>query len=1034
MLTYQDDNPITLDMSMIDDYLEDQLKYEKKFNKKTVVLYEVGSFFEMYGIDNQDEKIGDVKNIAELLNIACTRKNKNILENNRKNPLMAGVNTPVVDKYLKILLQNNYTVVIVNQFDTMLGCKKERRVTEILSPGTYIEGIQSQDSNNVMSIHIESEKCYYTKTAILCIGLSVIDLTTGKSTIYEVYDKKEDKTYALDEAYRFYISHCPREVIIDNSKCNLSKEEIVSRFELSGKLYHFRDSGNGELYKIGYQNEFLSKVYQPEGLLTALEFLELEKRPYIVISLILLLNYVHEHNETLINNLEKPEIWSQQKYLKLDTNAIYQLNVIGDNSSVVSNGKTKYQSLFDVLNKTSTAVGRRLLKERLLNPVLDYEELERRYSYIEDMNDMDIIKDSEKYLRQVVDFERYHRKISLRKLNPYEFHSLHFAYLAISPLVEIVKTKENLGKMVDSDVLVDELNAYVGEYSGIFDLDEIGKYNIDSITNSFFKVGVYPEIDKIQEKLGEYQESFHIISKKLNNVILKYDKKSNIKLEHNDRDGYYLALTNKRCGILKKHFPQTIKVGDKVINGKEFTFTATKTSITKISCGLFKELSRKMIVYKEKLRILAMDKYLDTLENLHKKYEKCLIVMTDFIAKIDVIKSLSKSAIMYGYVKPRIVKKNKSYMKCRELRHPIIEQLHTDDKYIPNDVDLGDKVNGNLIYGLNGVGKTSYGKSIGLCCIMAQIGSYVPAEDMEYSPYRTILTRILGNDNMFKKQSSFVVEMLELRSILRRADENSLVIGDEICKGTEFQSGEALVASAIMKLSKSDVNFILATHMHSLSQMDEISSLENVKLKHMRVLFEGNKIVYDRRLVDGSGETIYGIEVASKIINDDDFIKIAYQIRNQRMGKNQEILSTKKSVYNSDVYVSECAICKKNVDLDVHHINFQCTADKNNMIQHFHKNEKHNLVVLCKEHHNEVHQGGLKINGYKMTGDGKILDYEVIVKKNSGKKKYTEEQIEIIKEMKNIAKMTQKKAVIQLKKDGINISVSTISKIWNGTY
>lgn len=989
-------------MSMIDDYFESQIKYEKKYGRKTIVLYEMGDFYQMYGIDNKKEKVGNIEEVTNLINITLTRSNKRISENSRKNPLMAGFNKIVLDKYIQKFLEYGYTVVLFNQFDRMGYSKKERRMTDVISPGTYIDET-NKDSNNILSIYLESNKCFYSGKMLLSIGLSIIDITIGKSVIYEVHDSKEDDNNALDETCRFFIYYSPKEVIINVGKCHLTEKQIVKKFNLSKKLYYFKEVEKTYL-KINYQNEFFKRVFNINSPLSSLEYLDFETKLFASVSLLTLLNYVNEHNETLIKNLDKPLVWNQTKYLKMDNNSILQLDITGSNS------------LFNILNKTSTAIGKRLLKNRLLNPILDKEELEKRYSHLEGIEMKEIML-YEKHLRKIVDLERYHRKICLNRLHPFEFMSLHYSYKSVMQLIKINKM---------DIVCKNRLKDFMSEYTTIFNLD-IAKYKLGDITGSIFKKGIYEDIDKLQDKIEVFQHLFEELIKRLSKFVDK--EKIMLKLEHNYRDGYYLTITNVRCIVLKQKMEKQIKIGDMIIETKDFKYSRQK-NITKITSPFFKDISKGLVILTDEMKCVAREKYITVLTELYKKYEKDLCIITNFISEIDVIKSLAKVAIQNGYVRPVINISEKSYMKCRKLRHPIIEKIHDDVKYVPNDVDLGGEVNGNLIYGLNGIGKTSYGKSIALCCIMAQMGSFVPAEYMEFSPFHNILTRILGNDNMSKKQSSFVVEMLELRSILKRSDCNSLVIGDEICKGTEYQSGEALVASTIMRLSQQLTNFVFATHMHSLSQMDEITRLQNVKLMHMKVIFEGNNIIYDRVLCDGSGETIYGIEVASKILDDDILIKQAYGIRNKRMAK-KDILTMKVSSYNVDLFVDECKICKETDNLDVHHINFQCNADKNGMIEHFHKHEKHNLVVLCKKHHKMVHSNSIIINGYKQDINGEILDYSFV--KTKSKKKYSEEQISKIKEV--CSNVSNKMATMILKNEhDINISVTTLRKIVNGLY
>jgi DNA mismatch repair protein MutS len=264
---------------------------------------------------------------------------------------------------------------------------------------------------------------------------------------------------------------------------------------------------------------------------------------------------------------------------------------------------------------------------------------------------------------------------------------------------------------------------------------------------------------------------------------------------------------------------------------------------------------------------------------------------------------------------------------------------------------------------------------------------YVACAEFEYVPYKNILTRISGDDNISRGHSSFVVEMTELRTILSRATENSLVLGDEICHGTEQTSALAIVASGIISLSQKACSFMFATHLHRLSEMTEITSLSNVFMTHLKVVFDEKRdcLVYDRTLAAGSGPAIYGCEVMRYVIQEQpEFVQRAMDLRKKLLDIPDVVLETRKSSYNKRVIVDSCAVCGKRAD-DVHHIDMQCTADSDGNIERgnskFHKHHAGNLVSLCKKCHINTHHWidgtRIHIHGYKMTSAGKVLDYEI---------------------------------------------------------
>jgi len=313
------------------------------------------------------------------------------------------------------------------------------------------------------------------------------------------------------------------------------------------------------------------------------------------------------------------------------------------------------------------------------------------------------------------------------------------------------------------------------------------------------------------------------------------------------------------------------------------------------------------------------------------------------------------------------------------LRHCLIEQFQTNELYISNDVTLGDgKTDGILLYGTNAVGKTTIIRALGSAIIMAQSGLYVPCSGFNFKPYKNIFTRIIGNDNIFKGLSTFEVEMSELRTILRQMDENSLVLGDELCSGTETISAISIFVAGIQKLHKSKSSFIFATHLHEIVNYEEIIVLDSVKLNHMEVVFnkELDVLIYDRKLKDGPGNSLYGLEVCKSLSLPQEFLEEAYKIREKYHPNAQSMLSMKSSQYNSKKLVSLCEKCLKETGTEVHHLQHQKDADDNGMIVSkdmvFHKNVLANLMTLCEACHNEIHKKNVKHKRVKTSKGIKI--------------------------------------------------------------
>lgn len=316
------------------------------------------------------------------------------------------------------------------------------------------------------------------------------------------------------------------------------------------------------------------------------------------------------------------------------------------------------------------------------------------------------------------------------------------------------------------------------------------------------------------------------------------------------------------------------------------------------------------------------------------------------------------------------------------LRHPLIERLQHKCRYVPNDIEMQES--GMLLYGLNASGKSSLMKALGLAVIMAQCGMYVACTSMNLNaPFEHVFCRISKGDDIYNGQSTFMVEMSELRTILQRANKMSLVLGDELCAGTEHISAISIVAAGIRALIQKQSTFVFTTHLHELVQYIEYTP-KQLAIYHLDVYFDRSMdaLVFNRLLKPGQGSKIYGLEVCQSLDLDKDFIQDAFDIRN----KITTTTGIKKSRYNSKVFVSDtCYMChNKTHALEVHHIVEQKFADKHGLIRErgcervrgvFHKNAKHNLVSICEACHKNVHHGNLQIDGFVDTSKGTRLKF-----------------------------------------------------------
>jgi DNA mismatch repair protein MutS len=921
---------------IIDDYLNYQDVYRNKYGENTIILMQVGSFFELYSIN---DNCPFMNKIGDICNIQISRKNKTIKEVSKNNPLMAGFPLYVLNKFIQILLQNNFTIVVIEQVSQPPN--PERKITEIISPSTNIN-ITNKKSNYIMVYYFE------IINNLLVVGISGVDLTTGKTFIYENGATKIDPQMTLDESYRLLSTYNPTEILLLSSSdvSDEYKKQILNVINGNCLIHKKWDKYeyNDYMKKIEYQNKILEKAYLNKTMLSIIEYLNIERFIIGRYSFCCLLQFAYEHNSDIIKELNLPEILENSKILTIEYNSALQLNIISHNENE--------KPLLDILNRCSTAFGSRGFKERLLNPINNINELNSRYNKIDELLKDNVYKKINKNLCGIIDLERAKRKILLKKLHPSEWgsiiNSLECAYEAFNHL------HNNDNYMIKE--LIEQIK--------ILNIDECSKYNLNDIKTNIFIKGYLKDVDELSDIYDKNLEFLNSLITTISNI-----DDSSCKLDFNDREGYYISITKKRYDNAYKKNKSYMGSFDKKITTNNNNYKLTSKEIEKASSTI-EDIQNKM-------QIIVSKAYLIFLENFINLNKKSLDLIIRNLTELDINCCNARNSIDYCYHKPSIdTSINNSFVKTENLRHPIIERVITDIEYIGNDISLNQ--NGILLYGINASGKSSFMKAIGLSIIMAQSGMFVPATSFIYSPYNHIMTRISGNDNIYKGMSSFIVEMTELRNILQRADENSLIIGDEICCGTEAISGISIVSSSINELINKKASFIFTSHLHELTSISIIKDKinKNLFIYHMHINIEDGKIIYERKLREGQGSNIYGIDVCKSLDMPMNFMKNAELIRKEIQGLTTAIVNTKSSLYNSSCIMDICDICKEKKATETHHINYQINADKNGNFSNFNKNNVHNLVSICEECHKKEHQGQIGIIGYKQTSEGKILEID----------------------------------------------------------
>jgi DNA mismatch repair protein MutS len=1084
-------------MTLVEEYLEHTKNYKAIYGDKTLVLMQVGSFYECYAI-KKGEGIYEGSNIvdfAQINDMVIAHKNTTI---NDDNVVMAGFGLPQLDKYVKRMLNNGYSVIIFAQDLQMKNTS--RSLIGIYSPGTYFDtndNINSTSenmnnntnlSNNTLCLWIHySKPNKFVKNATLSIGLNIIDILTGKLINYEYTQPYENSPTTYDQLEKYISIYNPSEVIIISNKMNSTDlssnsntyiDDVISYANINAqKIYKIyldekevainsKNSKAVESFekiaanceKQVYQEALIDKIFGAGAYKTNFEF-----QNYSIAnqSLCFLIDFIDKHNPSLIKHIDFPCFENINSKLILANHSLKQLNMISDQRH---NGKLGCVANF--LNNCITNAGRRKFNYDLLHPICNSATLNASYDVTEHLIKTQFYKTIRDYLLNVKDIEKIDRKLILGKIEPRDFANLYNNLSNVSTLFEkITCIEENkdlalyIGDIINYDIsdACNKINNYI---ANVFELSKlnvtIDKLNNNDLESMFFINKNYNEnLNKLYKNSIDSRQQLEAIASFFSNLLMEYEKTkttnysktkakaktskketiedknsdyiSNPLLVNNDLNGdinFYngyiklhetsknevMLITTKRRGAILKEIIQKIIEQ----SGTKYEYINYISKYSKfgeiieidLSSILFKNhgsANSNIIVYSAEIDSICnniQNSREQLIEELNSNYKTILCefkniiynVVTNsvkserfsllgkisqFIALNDVCYVKAYNALKYNYCRPVIDDRegsSKSYINFKKIRHCLIEHLNTSELYVTNDLEIGTSNNGLLLYGTNAVGKTSFIKSIGIALIMAQSGMFVPCEEFTYYPYEYLFTRLLGNDNIFKGLSTFAVEMCELRTILKNANSKSIILGDELCSGTESTSALSIFVSSLERLHSLTSTFLFATHFHEILEYEEVKNLNAMKVYHMSVLFdrEQKTLIYNRKLRTGPGQSMYGLEVCKSLDLPEDFIERAYAIRHKYNKSNISVLEAKKSRYNANKLRGMCELCNSYEGTEVHHLQYQKNAKDGIINGEFNKNHKANLINICEACHNKIHSLNSEFritkttNGYKL--------------------------------------------------------------------
>jgi len=909
--------------------------HSKTYGKNTCIFLEVGKFYEMYDLINEDSGIGEtsMKEAVEILHIQISYKDN--------NEIFAGIPIQSLHKYASMLTKEGWTVIVVDQEKGGPQNKVlARNVSQILSPGTHIESFNS-NSSYIGTLLLESTA---TSKEAPYFSISVADISTGRCLSYSSKLEGKFDSWNFDRLLHFFQVHTLKELVVLYKGINpISETFLKQNLQIPNTLFHIKPYVKSNINS----KELMKQFFYNKSIISIYEKLHIIPESSIEISFTQLLLFLNDHSKQV---LEEHIIWNPEDSVYLGNNVLNQLNMISNTQ----------ESIFSYFEKTFTAMGKRAMYERILYPINDINVLSMRIYRLETVINLDnnVKKQIESFLKQIGDLQRIHHKFYSYNLNSNDILTLEQSYNRIISIIQLL----SVTNIASNDDFLQSLESYIEFFKNHFDIEKAKKDNNDY---SFLNNTLAPKTYKLEQNIEEQKTKANDFL----TTIQNFSKENNIKFEEKESNLYSIEGSRR----IMTNIDTKLKNTKKELwpyNNINITLRKTTGSLTS---SFLEDLHNKTIIYRSKLKDNAKEELIPICNKFCDNFKELWLILEDYICDIDILFSLAKVCKERNFTKP-IYETNEhgSGFQIEGLRHPLIESQNTRVEYVKHNISLDSNNSGYLLYGMNASGKSSLMKAVGIAILLAQVGCYVPADILVLKPYKSVYTRILNQDNIYAGLSSFAVEMLELREILKKADNYSLVLGDELCSGTESVSATSLVASGIIWLHNKGTSFIFATHYHGLNDIKQIQELKGLKIFHLKVHYDPKEdvLIYDRNLVPGPGNTYYGLEVAKAMCVPSEYLELANSIRKDLLHEK-----IKESSYNKNIIVQCCEVCNNTIHhmLEVHHIVQQKEANNDGILPNgFHKNNGRNLIVLCQLCHDKYHAGNLHIGPLKQTSNGEV--------------------------------------------------------------
>ncbi|MFQ9653895.1 MAG: DNA mismatch repair protein MutS [Enterocloster sp.] len=847
---------------MMQHYMETKKEYPD-----CVLFYRLGDFYEMF--------FDDALTVSKELEITLTGKDCGLSE---RAP-MCGVPFHALDSYLYRLVQKGYKVAIAEQMEDPRQAKGlvKREVIRVVTPGTITSSqVLDETKNNYLMGIVYMDGIY---------GISTADISTGDFMVTEVDSDRE----LFDEINKF----SPSEIICNNAfyMSGVDMDELKNRYQVVISALDSRFFGE----------ESCRRILMEHFKVGALVGLGLEDYATGIIAAGAVMQYIYETQKSTLEHITTITPYSTGQYMVIDTSTRRNLELVE-----TMREKQKRGTLLWVLDKTKTAMGARLLRACIEQPLIHRDEIIKRQNAVEELN-MNYISREEicEYLNPIYDLERLIGRISYKTANPRDLIAFR------SSLEMLPYIKRILGEF-NSELLV-ELGRELDPLQDIFQL--IGDAIVEEppITvreGGIIKDGYNQEADKLRHAKTEGKNW-------LAELEAKEKEKTGIKtlkVKFNKVFGYYFEVTNS----FKDQVPDYYIRKQTLTNAERFTTDELK------------QLEDIIMGAEEKLVSLEYDLFCEVRDKIGAEVIR-IQKTAKSIAGIDVFCSLSVVATRRNYVKPSI--NDKGVIQIKNGRHPVVEQMMRDDMFVANDTFLDNGKNRlSVITGPNMAGKSTYMRQVALIVLMAQLGSFVPAQEADIGICDRIFTRVGASDDLASGQSTFMVEMTEVANILRNATRNSLLVLDEIGRGTSTFDGLSIAWAVIEHISNSKLlgaKTLFATHYHELTELE--GTIAGVKNYCIAVKEQGDDIVFLRKIVRGGADKSYGIQVAKLAGVPDSVIARAKEIAEEL--SDADITARAKEIAEISSNITQHKAVPKPDEVDLQQLSFFDTVKDDDIIR-----------------------------------------------------------------------------------------------------